>query len=119
LLRLALPLLGEAPTFPVRLKVRDAVGHEAELTFGRNEVAPRGSALPTPLDPPPQGGREQLAGLRRVHRKLLEKATSDPIPTKKLITSAGYAVNTYSRDAVTHLCRAGLLLRTPDGIRRA
>jgi hypothetical protein len=54
--------------------------------------------------------------LRRIHRQLLAKATSEPVPSKRLIASCGYEYNSYSIEAVTTLCRARLLIRTPDGI---
>jgi hypothetical protein len=54
--------------------------------------------------------------LRRIHQRLLAVAKPIPLPAKKLISLAGYSVNTYSRQAVTQLCRAGLLIRTADGI---
>ena len=54
--------------------------------------------------------------LRRIHRCLLTAAGPGPIPAKKLISLTGYPVNTYSRSAITQLCRAGLLVRTADGV---
>jgi hypothetical protein len=69
------------------------------------------------LGPAPAESPAPPPKLRRIHHRLLAKASATPVPAKKLIALAGYCVNTYSRDAVTQLCRAGLLLRTPDGIR--
>lgn len=56
-------------------------------------------------------------GLKRIHRKIVEKATDTPVPAKALLKAAGYEANTYGRDAITYLTRAGILQRTPDGIR--
>lgn len=55
--------------------------------------------------------------LARIHQKLLNAATTTPTPTKALIRQAGYPVSSYSRQAVTELCRRGLLARVPEGIR--
>jgi hypothetical protein len=75
--------------------------------------------VPVPARPvaDPPAAAAPAPKLRRIHRQLLAKASATPVPTKKLIALAGYPVNTYSRDAVTQLCRAGLLVRTPDGVR--
>ena len=61
---------------------------------------------------------DAAAKLTRIHHKLLEKATLEPVSAKKLIKLAGYKYNTYARDAITDLCRHGLLVRLPDGLRR-
>lgn len=60
--------------------------------------------------------------LRRIHRKLLDKApaaTAEPISAKRLIALAGYPHNSYSLSAVTQLTRARLLVRTADGYTRS
>jgi hypothetical protein len=66
-------------------------------------------------DPVPAAGDAKLA---RVHRKLIEQATEQAVPLKVLVRRAGYRVNSYSRAAVTALCRWGYLVRTADGLRR-
>lgn len=104
------------PAEPLELSVRHG-GLDLRLTLsirpiaGSVQEASYRTALPEDFSP-------SGAGLRRVHRKLLEKATAEPVPTKKLVHLAGYKENTYARDAVTYLCRLGLLVRTPDGVRQ-
>ena len=120
LLRLILPTFGGAPIFPVTIIARTATGSENRWVFGRDELAALGG-LPAAAEEPPNNTLSvngDDAPLRRIHRKLLEKAGADPIPVKKLIALAGYEPNTYGREAVTYLCRLGYLERTPDGVRR-
>lgn len=64
---------------------------------------------PTPAAAPP--------GLSAIQRRILERATRTPISAKRLITAAGYKVNSYSRGAVTELVRRGLLRHDADGVR--
>ena len=52
--------------------------------------------------------------LKRIHRKLLEKATTMPVKARTLILAAGYKDNTFSRRMVSELVRAGLLIRDLD-----
>lgn len=109
LLALVGPLLagpGALPTFPVYFRASDASGAKACFTFSRDQYA-RGAATPVAARKP---------RLRRIHHKLLEKATLEPMATKRLIQLAGYEVNTYSRDAVTFLVRYGYLQRVPEGV---
>lgn len=66
----------------------------------------------------PPGPRPPLGqpNLKRIHRKILEKASAtEPIPAKVLIARAGYKENSYSWGAITYLARHRLLQRTPDG----
>lgn len=114
---------GRAPSFPLRVTLDDAHGGHLERTFSLHEKAiflspgtttePRAAGTGPSTIPIEQPSFR----LRRVHRKILEKATPEPVPTKRLIALAGYAVNAWSRDAVTELCRAGYLEQTPDGVR--
>lgn len=82
----------------------------------------RNATVPAPiLGPPspgaaPPNGRALSRKHRRVHRKILEKATPQPTPAKVLIKLAGYKLNTYARDAITDLVRDGYLIRLPEGL---
>jgi hypothetical protein len=69
-------------------------------------VPPVPSRAPTP---------RPAADLKRIHRRLLEHATREPVTSRKLITAAGYKFNAYSRGALTYLCRHGLLVRDAWG----
>lgn len=77
---------------------------------------------PAPSDAPPVAPAAAAADapragpLRQVHRRLLAAATGRPVPAKVLVKLAGYAYSARSREAVTQLCRWGLLVRTPDGL---
>jgi hypothetical protein len=126
-------LEGRQPAFPLEVRFRDSDGARTEYTFTRHEFhqsvafyppgtevpisPPRAAQEPVPGPAPPGRAVSASAVLRQVHRKLLAKATERPTPAKQLIRAAGYPYNSYSREAVTRLCRQGLLLRTPDGVR--
>lgn len=67
---------------------------------------------------PPQvtaGAVGEPAILTRVHRRLIEHATTAPVTARALVRKAGYKLNSYSRSALTYLCRCGLIVHTPDG----
>jgi hypothetical protein len=53
-----------------------------------------------------------------MHRSILAAATAAAKPTKALARLAGYSYSPHVRAAVADLVRRGLLLRTPDGLRR-
>lgn len=70
-----------------------------------------------PADPINAPGRgPDQAALRPLHRRLVQVATTTPVPAKELIRRAGYRVNSWSRDGVTWLCRNGYLVNGPDGV---
>jgi hypothetical protein len=55
---------------------------------------------------------------RTVEQAALDAAEKEPIPVKALARKAGYKAGSYFSEAVTHLCRLGMLTRTPDGVCR-
>lgn len=88
----------ERTTLTLTIKHNDSVG--AKPIVAKIEAAQASPALK----------------LGRIHRKILEKASpTEAIPAKRLIALAGYKDNSYSWEAITHLSRARLILRTPDG----
>lgn len=115
---------GRLPSFPLHLTIQDGHNDRLLVDFSRQELSllnlvntqpshvGNGASPATPQPPPAD------VPLRRVHRKILEKAGTVPMPTKQLVRLAGYSVNAWSRDAVTFLCRQGLLVQTPDGVCR-
>jgi hypothetical protein len=127
LLNVIYPLLmgrkGSPPAFPIRVEARDGNGPETVVVFTRHELdayghLPWGEPVPPPA--PATNGRGLDAvpppGMRLIHRRLLEQAGPEPLPAKGLISRAGYRLTSYSRDAVTWLCRQRYLSRTPDGL---
>jgi|SRR5262245_38545052 len=55
---------------------------------------------------------------RPVERAAFNAADDQPIPVKALARKAGYKAGSYFSEAVTHLCRLGMLVRVPDGVVR-
>jgi hypothetical protein len=76
----------------------------------------RPAARPSAASPLPSA--TPLQRVERIHRQIHAKATEEPQTAKGLARRAGYLANSYSRTAITALCRAGHLTRTPDGIVR-
>lgn len=57
-------------------------------------------------------------GLSEVERNALAAATERPQTVKQLARKAGYRPGSHFSGAVTSLTRRGLLVRTPDGVKR-
>ena len=55
---------------------------------------------------------------RPVEQAAFNAADDKPMPVKALARKAGYKPGSYFSEAVTHLCRLGMLVRVPDGVVR-
>jgi hypothetical protein len=55
---------------------------------------------------------------RPVEQAALDAADDKPKPVKALAIKAGYKPGSYFSEAVTHLCRIGMLVRLPEGVCR-
>jgi hypothetical protein len=56
---------------------------------------------------------------RLVEQAAFQAADDKPIPVKALARKAGYKPGSYFSEAVTHLCRIGMLMRLPEGVCRS
>ena len=70
--------------------------------------SPRGPSVPVVPD-----------GLNKVERKAWLAAEATPLPVKALARKAGYPNGSYFSAAITSLVRRKLLVRMPEGLRRA
>jgi hypothetical protein len=97
----------------ITVTIHNSRGQGVEFLLPPEEKG-RQAYRPRPVDPAPA----VVPRFRRVEQAALDAADDKPMPVKALANKAGYKSGSYFSEAVTHLCRLGMLTRTPDGILR-
>lgn len=97
---------GAAPrvSAPVTISSQDG-RYRVEITVTEVTARP-----PFQIPPRPEADRPPLV-MKDLHRRLLAAATAEPVKARTLVARTPYAYNSNTRQALTDLCRAGLLVR--------